>query len=61
MNHVVRAAGIQLGALLVVDGVVRGSHEIRQRPGRAGVADGAERLGVGHRGERTNAPSRLGP
>ena len=41
-------------SLLVVDRVVRGRDEIRQRSGRAGVADGAERLDVGHRGERTN-------
>ena len=40
--------------LLVVHRVVRRSDEIRQRTGRAGVANGAKRRGVGHRGERTN-------
>ena len=54
MDDVVRAAREELRALLVVDGVVRRSDEIGQRAGRAGVADGAKRLDVGHRGERTN-------
>ena len=54
VDDVVRAARVQRRALLVVDGVVRRCDEIRQRAGRAGVADGAKRLDVGHRGERTN-------
>ena len=57
VDDVVRAAPIQLCTLGLVDGVVGGCHEIRQRAGRAGVADGAERLDVGHRGERTNGLS----
>jgi hypothetical protein len=65
VEDVVRAAPVELGALGVVDRVVGRRHEIRQSTGRAGIADGAERLGVGHRGERTNASSsqihRLGP
>ena len=54
MDDVVRAARVQPRALFIVDYVVRRGDEVRQRSGRAGVADGAERLDVGHRGERTN-------
>ena len=54
MEDVVRAARVQTRSLVVVDRVVRRGDEVRQRSGRAGVADGAERLDVGHRGERTN-------
>ena len=54
MEDVEGAARVQACALLVVDGVVRGRDEVRQVPGRAGVADGAERHDLGHRGERTN-------
>ncbi len=54
MRDVVRAAGEEPVALLATDGVVGRGDEIRERTGRAGVADGAERLQVAHRGERTN-------
>ena len=54
MDDVVRAARVQRRALLVGDGVVRRGDEIGERAGRARVADGAKRLDVGHRGERTN-------
>ena len=54
MDDVVRAAGEELVALLATDGVVRRGDEIDERTGRAGVADGAKRLQVAHRGERTN-------
>ena len=46
------------------DGVVRRRDEIGERAGRAGVADGAERLHVGHRGrayQRPNCCHRLRP
>jgi len=58
VHHVERAPREELRALLGSDRVVGRSHEIRERTGRAGVADGAERLHVGHPRERTNA---LGP
>ena len=54
VDDVVGAARIERRALLVGDGVVRRGDEVGQRAGRAGVADGAKRLHVGHRGERTN-------
>ena len=54
VDDVVRAAGVERRSLLVRHGVVRGSDEVGQRAGRAGVADGAKRLHIGHRGERTN-------
>ena len=57
VRHVVGAARVQGSALVVVDGVIGRCDEIGQRAGRAGVADGAERLNVGHRGERTNGPA----
>ena len=56
VDDVVRAPRSEALALLGVDGVVRRCDEIRQRSGRAGVADGAERLHGGHPGERTNGP-----
>ena len=54
VDDVVRAARSEALALLGLDGVVRRCDEIRQRSGRAGIADGAERLHGGHPGERTN-------
>ena len=59
VDDVVGTPRVQVRALVVVDGVVRGSDQIRQPSGRAGIADGAERLGVGHRGERTKGSHRL--
>ncbi len=56
VDDVVRAARSEALALLGPDGVVRRRDEIRQRSGRAGVADGAKRLHGGHPGERTNGP-----
>ena len=56
MDDVVRAPRSEALALLGVDGVVRRCDEIRQRSGRAGIADGAERLYGGQPGERTNGP-----
>ncbi len=55
VHDVVGAPREELVPLIAADRVVRRSYEIDQRSGRAGVADGAERLQVGHRGERTNA------
>ena len=56
VQDVERAPRKELRALLGSDRIVRRSHKIRERTGRAGVADGAERLHVGHPRERTNAP-----
>jgi len=50
VDDVVGAARVERRALVVVDRVVRGSDEVGRRPSRAGVADGAKRLDVGHRG-----------
>ena len=55
VRDVVRAPREEALALRVAHDVVRRRHEIGERAGRAGVADGAERLHIGHRGERTNA------
>ena len=54
VGDVVRAAGEELVALLGADCVVGRCDEIDERAGRAGVPDGAKRLQVAHRGERTN-------
>ena len=54
VEDVVRTPRIERRALILVHNVVRGRDEIGQRAGRAGVADGAKRLDVAHRGERTN-------
>ena len=54
VEDVVRTAREERRPLLVVDRVVRRSDQVGQRAGRAGVADGAKRLDVAHRGERTN-------
>jgi len=56
VDDVVRAAREETRSLLVVDRVVGRCHELAERACRARVANGAERLGVGHRHERTNAP-----
>ena len=55
VRDVVRAPPEEALALRIAHDVVRRRHEIGERAGRAGVADGAERLHIGHRGERTNA------
>jgi hypothetical protein len=55
MEDVVRAQREEPVALFGGDCVVRRGDEIGRRAGRVGVADGAERLQVGHPGERTNA------
>ena len=54
VEHVVRAARVQVVTLLGRHRVVRRSYEVGQGPGRTGVADGAEALHVGHPRERTN-------
>ena len=55
VDDVERAAREELLALLAADCVVGRCDEIDERTGRAGVTDGAKRLQVAHRGERTNA------
>ncbi len=55
VDDVVRAAREELLAFLATDGVIGRGDEIGERSGRAGVANGAKRLQVAHRGERTNA------
>ena len=50
MDDVVRARGAEALALLGRDHVVRRGDEALERPGRLGVANGAKRLDLGHRG-----------
>ncbi len=56
VEDVVRAQREESLALVGSDRVVGRRHEVRDRAGRAGVADGAKRLQVGHRGRAYQRP-----